>query len=89
MAIGAQPKDVRKLLLGQGAVLAIVGALAGIAAAAGVTRYLESLLYGVEPGDPATFIAVAALLVLVALAACYIPARRAMRVDPIVALRHE
>ena len=89
MAIGAQPKDVRKLLLGQGAVLAIVGALAGIAAAAGVTRYLGSLLYGVKPGDPSTFIAVAALLVLVALAACYIPARRAMRVDPIVALRHE
>jgi ABC-type antimicrobial peptide transport system permease subunit len=89
MAIGAQPKDVRKLLLGQGAVLAIVGALAGIAAAAGVTRYLGSLLYGVKPGDPGTFIAVALLLVLVALAACHIPARRAMRVDPIVALRHE
>jgi len=69
--------------------LAIVGALAGIAAAARVTRYLGSLLYGVKPGDPATFIAVAVLLVLVALTACYIPARRAMRVDPMVALRYE
>ncbi|HEU5401398.1 MAG TPA: ABC transporter permease [Terriglobales bacterium] len=89
MAMGAQPKDVLTLVLGQGAVLAIVGALAGIAAAAGVTRYLGSLLYGVKPDDPTTFIAVAVLLVLVALAACYIPARRAMRVDPIVALRYE
>ena len=89
MAIGAQPEDVLKLLLVQGATLAIIGALAGIAAAAGVTRYLGSLLYGVKPGDPATFIAVAVLLVLVALAACYIPARHAMRVDPMVALKYE
>ena len=89
MALGAQREDVLKLVLGQGAALAIVGALAGIAAATGATRYLGSLLYGVKPGDPATFIAVAVLLVLVALAACYIPARRAMRVDPMVALRYE
>jgi predicted permease len=89
MAIGAQQEDVLKLLLGQGAVLAIVGGLAGIATAAGVTRYLGSLLYGIKPGDPATFISVAVLLVLVALAACYIAARRAMKVDPIVALRYE
>ena len=89
MAIGAQPEDVLRLLLGQGAALAIVGALAGIAAGAGVARYLSSLLYGVKPTDPATFIAVAVLLVLVAVAACSIPARRAMRVDPMVALRYE
>ncbi|HTQ60572.1 MAG TPA: ABC transporter permease [Candidatus Solibacter sp.] len=89
MAIGAQPKDVLKLLLGKGAVLAIVGVLAGIAVAASVTRYLGSLLYGVKPGDPATFIAVAVLLVLVALAACHVPVRRAMRVDPIIALKYE
>ena len=89
MALGAQREDVLKLVLGQGAALAIVGALAGIAAATGATRYLGSLLYGVKPGDPATVIAVAVLLVLVALAACYIPARRAMRVDPMVALRYE
>ena len=89
MAVGAEPEDILKLLLGRGAALAIVGALAGIAASVAVTRYLGSLLYGVKPGDPETFIGVAVLLVLVALAACYVPARRAMRVDPMVALRHE
>ncbi|HEV2490656.1 MAG TPA: ABC transporter permease [Candidatus Acidoferrales bacterium] len=89
MALGAQRANVLRLVLGQGIVLAIVGAVVGTAAAAGVTGYLGSLLYGIEPIDAPTFIAVAALLIIVALVACYIPARRAMRVDPMVALRYE
>jgi len=69
--------------------LSAVGAVFGILGALGVTRYLASLLYGVRPFDPLTFLAVALLLGLVVLAACYIPARRASRVDPLVALRYE
>jgi len=89
MALGAQQKDVLRLVVGQGILLAVVGAAVGIGVAAGVTRYLESMLYNVHANDPATMIAVAVLLTLVALAACYIPARRATRVDPMVALRYE
>jgi predicted permease len=89
MALGGQPGKVLKLILRQGILLAIVGAAVGIGVALGVTRYLTSLLYDVHANDPLTIIAVAVLLTLVALAACYIPARRAMRVDPIVALRYE
>jgi ABC-type antimicrobial peptide transport system permease subunit len=89
MALGAQPESVLKLVLRQGVVLAIIGAAVGIGVALGVTRYLASMLYNVHANDPVTMIAVAILLMLVALAACYVPARRAMRVDPIVALRYE
>ncbi|HEV2299046.1 MAG TPA: ABC transporter permease [Candidatus Acidoferrales bacterium] len=89
MALGAQPASVLALVLRQGILLAIVGAALGIGVALGVTRYLKSMLYDVHANDPATMIAVAVLLALVALAACYIPARRAMRVDPMVALRYE
>jgi predicted permease len=89
MALGAHPGRVLKLVLRQGIVLAIVGAAAGIGVALGVTRYLTSMLYDVHANDPLTMIAVAVLLTIVALAACYIPARRAMRVDPMVALRYE
>jgi len=89
MALGAHPGSVLKLVLRQGIVLAIVGAAAGIGVALGVTRYLTSMLYDVHANDPLTMIAVALLLTFVALAACYIPARRAMRVDPLVALRYE
>jgi predicted permease len=89
MALGAHQGNVMKLVLRQGIVLAIVGAAVGIGAALGVTRYLANMLYNVRASDPTTLAGVAILLVLVALAACYIPARRAMRVDPIVALRHE
>jgi predicted permease len=89
MALGAQPGSVLKLVLRQGIALAIVGAAVGIGVALSVTKYLASMLYDVHADDPVTIIAVAVLLVLVAFAACYIPARRATRVDPMVALRYE
>jgi ABC-type antimicrobial peptide transport system permease subunit len=89
MALGARSSDVLRLIIRQGVELSAVGAALGILGALGSTRYLASLLYGVRPYDPVTFGAVALLLALVALAACYIPARRAMCVDPMVALRHE
>jgi predicted permease len=89
MALGAQQPDVLRLVVGQGIMLAIIGAAVGIGVALGVTRYLASMLYNVHAGDPATMIAVAVLLMLVSLTACYIPARRAIRVDPMVTLRHE
>jgi predicted permease len=88
-ALGAQNRDVLRLVGRQGLVLVALGIVSGIAVATGVTRSLRSLLYGVQPGDPTTFFGVCALLTIVALAACYIPARRATRVDPMAALRYE
>jgi len=89
LALGAERADVLRLVLRQGAVLAIAGALIGGAAALAVSRYLQSFLFGVKPSDPSTMVAVAVLLVAVALIASFIPARRAMRVDPMLALRYE
>jgi len=89
MAVGAQSHNVVGLVLVKAVGLIAAGAVAGIAVAVGVTRFLSSFLYGVKAGDPVTLLAVAALLTLVALAACYIPARRATKVDPLVALRYE
>ena len=89
MALGAQQRDVLRLVVGQGIILAMVGAAVGVGVALGVTRYLSTMLYDVHANDPVTIASVAILLLFVALAACYIPARRAMRVDPMVALRHE
>ena len=89
MALGAQPEGVLRLVLKRGIVLALVGAVLGIGAALGVTQYLGSMLYGVRANDPLTLVGMAVLLIAVALAACYVPARRATRVDPIAALRYE
>ncbi|HEV2386542.1 MAG TPA: ABC transporter permease [Candidatus Acidoferrales bacterium] len=89
MALGAERADVLRLVLARGAGLALAGVAAGLAGGLAVTRSLESLLYGVQPTDSATFASGAALLVAVALAACYLPARRATRTDPVAALRNE
>jgi predicted permease len=89
MALGARPFDVLRFIVRQGVGLSSAGAILGTLAALGATRYLASLLYGVRSYDPLTFAAVAILLVVVALLATYIPARRASRVDPMVALRYE
>ena len=89
MALGAQPGDVLRLVIGHGARMALIGVAVGIVAALGLTRLIANQLFGVSAHDPLTFLGVALLLIIVAVAACFIPARRAMRVDPMVALRYE
>jgi predicted permease len=89
MALGAQWQDIVRLVVGHGARLALIGIAIGIAASFALTRLMKSLLFGVSATDSITFISVSILLILVAITACYIPARRAMRVDPMVALRHD
>lgn len=89
MALGAKPRDVMRLVLGYGAQLALWGIVAGIFVAAGIARYVSAQLFGASSTDVLTMAVIAVLLLLVALAACYIPARRAMRVDPMEALRCE
>lgn len=86
-ALGAQQGDILRLVMAQGFLLAFVGVLVGLAGAYGLTRLMESLLFHVSATDPATFAGVAALFLCVALAASYIPARRAARIDPMAALR--
>jgi predicted permease len=88
-ALGAARRDVLKLVLTQGMRLTLVGTIVGLGLALGLTHFAKSLLYGVKAADPLTYVAVTVLLVGVTLAACYVPARRATRVDPVVALRHE
>jgi len=89
LTFGAQRRDILRLVLGQGARLAALGIAIGLGASFGVTRWMRNLLYGVRPTDPLTFVAVSLLLLGVALLACYIPARRAMRVDPATVLRND
>ena len=89
MALGAKPQDILRLVLADGGKLVLMGIAIGLAASFGLTQLIKSFLYGVDAADPFTFVAVAVLLSLVALAACYVPARRATRVDPVIALRYE
>src|SRR6267154_1048734 len=89
LALGAQGGDVLQMVLRQGARLALVGVVIGVGVALGLTPLMRSLLFGVTAQDLQTFAAVAILLIFVALLACYIPARRATRIDPLVALRYE
>jgi putative ABC transport system permease protein len=89
MALGARRSDVIRLVVGQGMLLAIMGVVVGLIGGFFITRVMSTLLFGVEARDPMTFAVIPALLVSVALVACYLPARRATRVDPMVALRYE
>jgi len=89
MALGALPRDVLRLVLRQGLRLLVIGVLVGLAGALVLTRFLRSLLFEISPTDPATFAAVAVLLCVVGFMASYLPARRATRIDPMIALRHE
>jgi putative ABC transport system permease protein len=88
-ALGAQSSNLLRMILRQGLRLAVAGAIVGLLGALVVSRLMAGVLYGVAPTDPLTFALVALLLLIVAFAACYIPARRAISVDPLVALRHE
>ena len=89
LALGAQRHDLLKLVLGQGVRLTMIGVAAGLTLALALTRFLSSMLYGVSAADPITFASIALLFAGVALTASYLPARRAMKVDPITGLRHE
>jgi putative ABC transport system permease protein len=89
LALGAQRRDVLWLVMKEGAKFSLFGISLGLAAALGITRLLSSELYGVSPADPATFLAAALLMTSVTLLACYVPTRRAMHVDPVVALRND
>jgi putative ABC transport system permease protein len=89
MALGARPSEVRRMVVADGMKQALAGVVIGIAGAVWLTRMMSSLLFGVTPGDPLTLASVATLLLITAALACYVPARRATKVDPLIVLRTE
>ena len=89
LALGARPSEVRRMVVMEGMTQALIGVVIGVAGAAWLTRTMTTLLFGVSPGDPLTLATVAALLLATAAIACYVPARRATRVDPLIVLRTE
>jgi len=89
IALGAQHADILRMALGEGMRVVVIGLASGLVGAAMMTRFFRSMLFNVAPTDPVTFFSVSAILASVALFACYIPARRATRVDPLIALREE
>ena len=89
MALGAQPRDVLRSVFSQGLRLVGIGVVLGVTAGAAVSRVLRAMLFGLSPFDPIAYMSVSLFLVAVALLACYLPARRATKVDPLTALRHE
>jgi putative ABC transport system permease protein len=89
VALGAQQRDILRIAVGEGFMLVLSGIISGLIGAAILARFLSTMLFNVSPNDPFTFVAIPVLLASVALLACYIPARRATRVDPLVALRNE
>jgi putative ABC transport system permease protein len=89
VALGAKPRDIGRLVVGQGFVPVLMGLVAGLAVAAGLARLIANMLFGISPTDPMTFTAVPVALLAIAMIACYVPARRATRLDPVVALRQD
>jgi putative ABC transport system permease protein len=89
VALGGQQRDILKLIMSHGLMLTSIGIVSGLIAAVFLTQLMSGILYGVSPDDPVTFAGIAVLLAIVAMLACYLPARRATRVDPMIALRYE
>jgi ABC-type antimicrobial peptide transport system permease subunit len=89
MALGAQKRDVLRLVIGHGMLLTVIGITAGLLGAFVLTRWISTLLFGISPTDAVTFLGISLLIAFVSLAACYVPARKSVKLDPMIALRYE